>query len=159
MYSCGGTLALLHEQNHEVYVVTVMGGGLPAVVPQSPIVKSLHALWAAGDNPLATRQQEDVEAVTSLSAQLIQLPVLDCIYRVIDYIQGAGGYLMTHEVWMYVLDAGLMAILMFMYNFIHPSEISAWLVGGKVAFLFKFVRVDKSEACGMVVSLNGTHQA
>lgn len=60
-----------------------------------------------------------------------------CIYRVIEYMQGPQGNLMIHEIYIYILDAGLILIAMVIFHLYHPSEISSLLRGGKVAVLFR----------------------
>jgi len=51
------------------------------------------------------------------------LIVVRSVFRVIAYIQGASGYLLSHEWSLYVFDAILMLGVMVMFNLIHPAEI------------------------------------
>jgi hypothetical protein len=44
-------------------------------------------------------------------------------FRVIEYLQGNDGYLMSHEVFLYVFDAVLMLIVTVLFNVYHPSRI------------------------------------
>jgi len=44
---------------------------------------------------------------------------------------GTNGYLLRHELFLYVFDAFLMLIVMVIYNLVHPSEVTAMLKGGK----------------------------
>lgn len=69
--------------------------------------------------------------------------LIRCIYRVIEYIQGEKGALQSKEVYLYVLDAGLMLIVMLIFHFYHPSEVGSLLKGGRVARLFKMESVEK----------------
>jgi hypothetical protein len=46
------------------------------------------------------------------------------LFRVIEYLQGNGGYLLRHEVFLYVFDATLMLGVMVLFNWIHPSEVT-----------------------------------
>lgn len=46
------------------------------------------------------------------------------VFRVVEYIMGNAGYLLRHEVFLYIFDATLMLSVMLMFNFIHPSEIT-----------------------------------
>jgi hypothetical protein len=46
------------------------------------------------------------------------------IFRVIEYIQGNSGYLLSNEVFLYVFDATLMFLVMVLFNWIHPSQIT-----------------------------------
>lgn len=81
VYSCGGTIHHLGQQNERVHVVTVMAGDVPQPPPDSPIVRDLHARWEAGSNPIATRQREDKDALAQLGAHPAYLPIPDCVYR------------------------------------------------------------------------------
>lgn len=58
------------------------------------------------------------------------LIMIRSIFRVIEYLQGFNGYLMGHEVYLYVFDATIMLAVMVIFNFVHPSEIRALLYGG-----------------------------
>lgn len=46
------------------------------------------------------------------------------IFRVIEYIQGNAGYLLSHEVFLYVFDAALMFLVMILFNWVHPSQVT-----------------------------------
>ncbi|USP76459.1 hypothetical protein yc1106_03733 [Curvularia clavata] len=59
------------------------------------------------------------------------LILVRCIFRLIEYAQGNSGYLISHEVFLYVFDAVLMFATMVWMAFIHPSEITALLAGGR----------------------------
>lgn len=52
------------------------------------------------------------------------------IFRLVEYIQGYGGYIMNHEVFMYVFDAVLMWAAMAVMNVYHPAEILGDAKGG-----------------------------
>jgi hypothetical protein len=55
------------------------------------------------------------------------LIMIRSIFRVIEYLQGNAGYLLSHEVFLYVFDAVLMVAVMVMFNWVHPSEVTeAW---------------------------------
>ncbi|KAL1582749.1 hypothetical protein WHR41_08376 [Cladosporium halotolerans] len=47
------------------------------------------------------------------------------IFRAVEYLQGNDGYILSHEVYLYALDALLMFAMMVLFNAIHPSEIVA----------------------------------
>ncbi|KAM0123675.1 hypothetical protein ACHAO1_011242 [Botrytis cinerea] len=55
------------------------------------------------------------------------------LFRVIEYLQGFSGYLLSHEAYLYVFDALLMCTVMVLFNIIHPSEVVALSRGGNVA--------------------------
>jgi len=42
-------------------------------------------------------------------------------FRVVEYIQGRDGFLMSKEVWLYIFDAVLMLSVTILFNFVHPS--------------------------------------
>lgn len=46
------------------------------------------------------------------------------IFRVVEYLQGNAGYLLSHEVFLYVFDAVLMLAVMLLFNWFHPSEVT-----------------------------------
>lgn len=46
------------------------------------------------------------------------------IIRVIEYIQGSGGYILTHESFLYIFDAALMLVAMVIFNVIHPHGLT-----------------------------------
>ncbi|GLA07356.1 hypothetical protein AnigIFM60653_008587 [Aspergillus niger] len=68
------------------------------------------------------------------------------IVRVVEYLQGYDGYLMKHEVFIYVFDALLMFLAMEILQFIHPSQVNCYLGRGdrysdKVIMTQKFMSV------------------
>lgn len=67
------------------------------------------------------------------------------IVRVVEYAQGNDGYIMTREVFLYIFDALVMWLAMITMNWVHPSEVAAYLRGGKA-----FTRAWKMELVGGV---------
>ncbi|KAF2719229.1 RTA1 domain protein [Polychaeton citri CBS 116435] len=55
------------------------------------------------------------------------------IVRVVEFAQGFNGYIMSHEVYLYIFDATLMFLACATLNLIHPSEVAALNKGGKAA--------------------------
>ncbi|XP_014560824.1 hypothetical protein COCVIDRAFT_88395 [Bipolaris victoriae FI3] len=53
------------------------------------------------------------------------------VFRLIEYAQGNNGYLISHEVFLYIFDSTLMWITMAILAWIHPSEITGLLKGEK----------------------------
>lgn len=45
------------------------------------------------------------------------------VVRVVEYIQGNDGYILSHEIFLYVFDATLMFIAIAIFNLVHPSEM------------------------------------
>ncbi|KNG49980.1 c6 zinc finger domain protein [Stemphylium lycopersici] len=52
------------------------------------------------------------------------LILIRSIFRVVEYIQGNAGYLLSNEVFLYVFDATLMLFVMLAFNWIHPSQVT-----------------------------------
>lgn len=48
-----------------------------------------------------------------------------CAFRLVEYAQGNDGYLVSHEAYLYIFDALLMALTMAVFAWVHPSEINA----------------------------------
>ncbi|KAJ4989968.1 Protein RTA1-like protein 8 [Stagonosporopsis vannaccii] len=46
------------------------------------------------------------------------------IFRVVEYLQGNNGYLLRHEVYLYIFDALLMFVVMCLFNWVHPAQIT-----------------------------------
>ena len=81
VYSCAGLIHQLHERGETVKIVTVMAGDVPDPLPDTPLIRELHARWAAGTDPIATRRREDEAAAETLSAGTRHLDIPDCVYR------------------------------------------------------------------------------
>ncbi|OQD88420.1 hypothetical protein PENANT_c004G00675 [Penicillium antarcticum] len=45
------------------------------------------------------------------------------VYRLIEFTQGNDGYFISHEVFVYVFDAAMMFLVMFVMNVMHPSVV------------------------------------
>jgi LmbE family N-acetylglucosaminyl deacetylase len=82
--SCGGLIHQLHQQGKIATILTVMAGDPPDPLPETPLVRELHARWEIGENPVAVRREEDRAAAQILGAQATFLSIPDCIYRTAD---------------------------------------------------------------------------
>lgn len=82
--SCGGLIHQLGKQGTEVTVLTVMGGDPPEPLPDSPLIRELHARWQAGESPVAARRTEEQAAVGRLGASPAFWNLPDCVYRTRD---------------------------------------------------------------------------
>jgi hypothetical protein len=51
------------------------------------------------------------------------LILIRSVYRVIEFIQGDNGYVISHEVFLYVFDALMMFLVMIVMNVFHPSVV------------------------------------
>ena len=57
-----------------------------------------------------------------------------CLIRLIEYAQGYSGYIISHEVYLFIFDAVPMFLAMVVMNWIHPSEVAALIRGhGKMS--------------------------
>ncbi|KAI0385980.1 RTA1 like protein-domain-containing protein [Hypomontagnella monticulosa] len=54
------------------------------------------------------------------------------VFRVVEYLQGFDGYLLSHEAYLYVFDALLMFAVMVLFNIVHPGEIVSLMGGWKM---------------------------
>lgn len=46
------------------------------------------------------------------------------VFRVVEYLQGNDGYLLRHEVFLYIFDALLMFAVLILFNVVHPAQIT-----------------------------------
>ena len=69
------------------------------------------------DNPWRQRM-----TVLYLASALI---MIRSIFRVIEYLQGNAGYILRHEIFLYLFDAVLMLGVMVLLNIKHPGRIAA----------------------------------
>ncbi|PVH77089.1 RTA1 domain protein [Cadophora sp. DSE1049] len=60
------------------------------------------------------------------------LILIRSVFRMVEYIQGFDGYLLSHEVYLYIFDSVLMFAVMVVLNVVHPSEVTALIRGGNV---------------------------
>ena len=51
------------------------------------------------------------------------LIMIRSIIRVIEYSQGNAGYILSHEIFLYIFDGTLMFIVVAVFNVLHPSEL------------------------------------
>ena len=52
------------------------------------------------------------------------LIMIRSVFRVIEYLQGNNGYLLRREAFLYIFDALLMLIVMVLFNWIHPAQVT-----------------------------------
>ena len=60
------------------------------------------------------------------------LILIRSIIRVVEYIQGTDGVILSHEVFIYVFDGLLMFFVMVIFVVVHPSEVNCLLGRGSV---------------------------
>lgn len=49
--------------------------------------------------------------------------ILRCIFRVVEFAQGHSGYLVSHEIYMYIFDAAPMLVVQIMMHFVYAAEV------------------------------------
>lgn len=81
VYSAGGTIHQLANQQQRVTVITTMAAIPQPPFPDTPIIRENHQRWDAGENPVYQRRDEDADALNMLGAQGVYLNIPDCIYR------------------------------------------------------------------------------
>lgn len=52
------------------------------------------------------------------------LIMIRSVFRVIEYLQGNNGYLLRHEFFLYIFDALLMLVVMCLFNWVHPAQVT-----------------------------------
>ncbi|KAJ5746543.1 RTA1-domain-containing protein [Penicillium odoratum] len=70
------------------------------------------------------------------------LILIRSVVRVVEYLEGYSGYLMKHEVFIYVFDALLMFCVMMVLQYSHPSEINC-LLGRGETYSEKIIKTRK----------------
>ncbi|KAJ3550080.1 hypothetical protein NM208_g173 [Fusarium decemcellulare] len=93
-----------------------------------------------------------------LTASLLIL--MRCLYRVIEYMQGPDGEIISTESYVYIFDAAPMFIMMLVFHYYHPSEVGALLYGGKMICLFRvetFEKRPEAELVGFVRTASRDH--
>ncbi|KAI8651839.1 hypothetical protein NCS55_01430500 [Fusarium keratoplasticum] len=87
---------------------------------------------AISSSPAPPWRKHIIVLLTASLAVLIR-----CVFRVVEYMQGPDGELISTEAYVYVFDAALMLIVMIIFHAYHPREVGCWLYGGKMISLFK----------------------
>jgi high-affinity Fe2+/Pb2+ permease len=60
-----------------------------------------------------------------LSLYIVSLLIfMRSIVRVVEFLEGYGGYIMRHEAFLYVFDALVMWLAVITMNWIHPGEVA-----------------------------------
>lgn len=52
------------------------------------------------------------------------LIMIRSVFRVVEYLQGNNGFLLRHEYFLYIFDAVLMLVVMCLFNWSHPAEVT-----------------------------------
>ncbi|KAL4948349.1 RTA1 like protein-domain-containing protein [Aspergillus filifer] len=70
--------------------------------------------------PVRTSGWQSILLALYVSSILI---LIRSVFRLIEYIQGNDGYLISHEVFMYVFDSALMVLVMVVMSVVHPGRV------------------------------------
>ncbi|KAJ5109711.1 RTA-like protein [Penicillium argentinense] len=92
---------------------------ISALVFQRRLVSNPSALLAADALPW----RKHMFALHTSSVLIL----IRSVVRVVEYVQGTGGFLMKNEVFIYVFDGLLMWVMMVIFAVIHPSEVNVLL--------------------------------
>ncbi|KAF2472796.1 RTA1-domain-containing protein [Lindgomyces ingoldianus] len=98
------SLSSLANRNNSPRRVTASSSATPTTlnVDSLPWKRHIYALYAAST-----------------------LIMIRGVFRVIEYLMGNSGYLLRHEYFLYIFDAFLMFLVMGLFNWIHPSQVTA----------------------------------
>lgn len=60
-----------------------------------------------------------------LKLLLLAAPIIifRCFFRIIEFSQGHDGYLVSHEVFMYLFDAAPMFLVQIMFHFVYAADV------------------------------------
>ncbi|KAG0633244.1 RTA1 like protein-domain-containing protein [Tuber brumale] len=73
-------------------------------------------------NPTQASQVSTAWRTLLMALYIASLSILvRSLFRVVEYLQGREGYLMSNEVWLYIFDAVLMLSVTVLFNVVHPS--------------------------------------
>ncbi|ABN66877.2 putative transporter or flippase [Scheffersomyces stipitis CBS 6054] len=75
-----------------------------------------------------------------ISASVIVI-YIRCVYRVVELAQGFSGYLITHEVYLFVLDAMMISIVALLFMVFHPY----FVLGPEVTVTVKSIKNNEDE--------------
>lgn len=90
-------------------------------------VTSVVVNWRLRSRPTAKFMRNDVprQPILYMLYSVSALILIRSIFRVVEYIQGNAGYLLRNEIWLYIFDALLMAIVMLTFLLYHPTLLLA----------------------------------
>ncbi|KAK7053344.1 envelope glycoprotein [Paramarasmius palmivorus] len=123
----GGLMAANYEMMHTGERIIIVGLIVQLLWFGFFIVTSFvfHIRIARSPTSASLRHQAPVSWKTMLyvlyAASL--LIMIRSIFRLVEYIQGNGGYLLRHEAYLYIFDAVLMSIAVILFNVFHPSKV------------------------------------
>lgn len=85
------------------------------------------ALFHRGVNKLPTKHSLELGSSWRRHLHVLyaanMLIMIRSVFRLIEYAMGNNGYLLRHEVFLYVFDGTLMLMTMIIFNIFHPSGL------------------------------------
>ncbi|KAE8377042.1 RTA1 like protein-domain-containing protein [Aspergillus bertholletiae] len=99
------------------------------------VITSVKFHLSIREHPTPRSQQPDIaweKHIYALYGSSL-LILVRSVFRLVEYAQGNAGYLVSHEVFLYIFDGLLMLATMVVFVWIHPSEVNALLKGGQGA--------------------------
>ncbi|KAJ0416426.1 RTA1 like protein-domain-containing protein [Aspergillus carlsbadensis] len=93
------------------------------------IIVASHFYWKLQRFPIPRAHSPDIPWRKHLYVLYATsfLIMVRSIFRLAEYLQGSNGYLLQHEIYLYVLDALLIFATMVVLNVVHPAEIARCL--------------------------------
>jgi hypothetical protein len=79
----------------------------------------LHAMPSLRSKQLSVPWQSFLYVLYGVSFMIM----IRSVFRIIEYVMGQDGYLLDHEIFLYIFDAALMFLTMVLFNIYHPSRI------------------------------------
>ncbi|KAF7171505.1 hypothetical protein CNMCM5623_003833 [Aspergillus felis] len=93
------------------------------------ILTATHFDWKLKEYPIRRACSPDIPWRKHLNVLYMTscLIMIRSMFRLIEYIQGNNGYLLHHELYLYIFDSLLMLLTMVTFNVVHPQEIGQLL--------------------------------
>ncbi|KAL2815211.1 RTA1 like protein-domain-containing protein [Aspergillus cavernicola] len=88
-------------------------------INRTPTARSTEGLQHRGGSWMARNWVTLLIALYVVSVLIL----IRSVFRLVEFIDGYGGYLMSHEVFIYLFDATLMLFVMGILNFWHPCYV------------------------------------
>jgi hypothetical protein len=93
------------------------------------IVVATHFYWKLKRYPIPRASSPDIPWRKHLHVLYMAsfLIMVRSVFRLAEYLQGNDGYLLHHEIYLYIFDALLVFVTMLLLNVVHPAEITRCL--------------------------------
>ncbi|GME48514.1 rta-like protein [Neofusicoccum parvum] len=89
------------------------------------ILVSIHYNWRLHKHPTKASHTTPISWAAYLRILYFTslLIMIRSIFRLIEYLQGRNGELLSHEMYLFIFDAALMFLAMIAFNWKHPSTL------------------------------------